>query len=120
MIVFSWQKIVKARISKILITKYLEKKKKLWKGKDASTASTFEQFYLLKISIILLSKLNNVSNGEPSLLLVCYCIPLPGPQPEIFQSRVGFVELEYFNKDFVKNKKKEADKYSWVFSLSYS
>ena len=30
---------------------------------------------------------------------------IPGAQPEIFQGRGGFVELEYFDKLFVKNTK---------------
>ena len=33
---------------------------------------------------------------------------LAGAQPEIFQDRGGFVELGYFDKLFVKKKKKKA------------
>ena len=42
-------------------------------------------------------------------------------QKEIFQGREGFVELEHFDKHFVKSKKKEtAGKTFGVFSPRYS
>ena len=43
-------------------------------------------------------------------------------QPEIFQGRAGFLELEHFNKHFVNNTRKRdfAGKHFGVFSPRYS
>ena len=50
------------------------------------------------------------NNGVTFLLFETWTSPFPhaGMQPEIFQSRRGFVELGHFDKHFVKSTQKKA------------